>query len=149
MKWTLTGITMASGSGLDWTGGVGQAGETEGGGVVRSPNSLEERLERVGEAEEALNKAVLASIQYLAEVSKDRVPAAKTLEPIRSQFEQSVKKVERELSSQLSLLSQVAVGTAHEGSVYAPRLASAAAAAPLQAVQEQLKALGDSIPSLP
>ncbi|KAF2358579.1 Mediator complex subunit Med11 [Trinorchestia longiramus] len=76
-----------------------------------------ERIQALDNIEKDIANVLQYAGQSLAELSKDK-PANKQVETHTSQFLKTLTSVETELTKQISYLTQVSTGQAHEGSCY-------------------------------
>lgn len=76
-----------------------------------------DRIQALDNIEKDIANVLQYAGQALTELSKDK-PANKQVEAHTSQFLKTLTSVETELSKQISYLTQVSTGQAHEGSCY-------------------------------
>uniref|UniRef100_A0A914WWF7 Mediator of RNA polymerase II transcription subunit 11 n=1 Tax=Plectus sambesii TaxID=2011161 RepID=A0A914WWF7_9BILA len=87
--------------------------------VTRVAPTLKDRLEKLNQVEQDILKLLHGSHVYLSELSKEKQLTKTRMEDLVNGFKTTLSTVETEMSSQIEYLSNVCVGSAHEGSTFA------------------------------
>ncbi|CAM9253951.1 unnamed protein product [Lampetra fluviatilis] len=88
--------------------------------VMATLGGANERLRSLEEVEREIANVLQHAGCALQELSKDK-PNERQLEKLTAQFQQSLQRVEGELTGHIRYLAQVATGQPHEGSSYGAR----------------------------